>query len=149
MFHLLLPFLTLWIISKILHKINTAVGRQSLPQNNIMICKAIYEKSKCIPYVNYAYPNLKFLWEGKLCSIIYTLVFHLNSWFIGSSVWNHLVLQLVIMRSFPHLWLITRFVTSATWQVPHMEQGPHTFHENLSSPAVVSGVHIARSVFSM
>jgi hypothetical protein len=109
----------------------------------------IWKIKQYIPYVNYAYPSLKFLWEGKLCSSIYTLVFHLNSWFIGSSVWNHLVLQLVIMRYFPHLWLITRFVTSATWQVPHMEQGPHTFHENLSSPAVFRGVHIARSVFSM
>ena len=37
-------------------------------------------------------------------------------------------------RSFPHLWLITGFVTRLTWRVPLVEQELSTLPEHLSSP---------------
>jgi hypothetical protein len=49
-------------------------------------------------------------------------------------------------RSFPHSWLITRFVTKLTRRVPLVEQELLTLPEHLSSPPVVSGVRVTRSL---
>ena len=53
----------------------------------------------------------------------------------GTSVTNdHGCVSLV--RSFPHSWLITRFVTRVTRRVPLVEQKMHTLPEHMSSPPV-------------
>jgi hypothetical protein len=49
-------------------------------------------------------------------------------------------------RSFPHSWLITRFVTILTRQVPPVEQELFTFREHMSSPPFFSGVRVTRSL---
>jgi hypothetical protein len=49
-------------------------------------------------------------------------------------------------RSFPHLWLVTEFVTRITRQVPLVEQELFTLPEHLSSPPVFSGVRPIRSL---
>ena len=49
------------------------------------------------------------------------------------------------IRSFPHSWFNTEFVTRVTRRMPHVEQDILTFHEHLSSPPVFSGVRVARS----
>jgi hypothetical protein len=49
-------------------------------------------------------------------------------------------------RSFPHSWLITRFVTRITRQVPLVEQELLTLLEHLSSSPVFSGVPVTRSL---
>ena len=52
----------------------------------------------------------------------------------------------IIIRSFPHSWLITGFVTRETQWVPHVEQKLLTLPDHTSSPPVISGVHVARSL---
>ena len=49
-------------------------------------------------------------------------------------------------RSFPHSWLIIRFLTSFTRRVPLMEQELLTLPEHLSSPPVFSWVRVERSL---
>jgi len=49
--------------------------------------------------------------------------------------------------SFPHSWLITRFVTRVTWRVPLVEQGVLTLPVHLSSPLVFSRVHVLDLLF--
>jgi hypothetical protein len=49
-------------------------------------------------------------------------------------------------RSFPHSWLITRFVTRLTWPVPLVEQALPILQEHLSWPLVFSGVRVTRSL---
>jgi len=48
--------------------------------------------------------------------------------------------------SFPHSWLITRFVTRVTRWVPLVEQELLTLQEHPSSPLDFSGVRVTRSV---
>ena len=50
---------------------------------------------------------------------------------------------------FPHSWLITGFVTRVTWWVPLVEQDLLILPEHPSSPQVLSGVHVARSLISV
>ena len=49
-------------------------------------------------------------------------------------------------RSFPHSWLITRFVSRLTRPVSLVEQEMLTFPEHLSSLPVFSGVRVTRSL---
>ena len=49
-------------------------------------------------------------------------------------------------RSFPHSWLITGFVTRLTWRVPLVKQELITLPDHLSSPPVVSGIRVIRSL---
>jgi hypothetical protein len=49
-------------------------------------------------------------------------------------------------RSFPHVWLVTGFVTRLTRQVPLVEQELLTLPECLSSPPVFSGVRVTQSL---
>jgi hypothetical protein len=49
-------------------------------------------------------------------------------------------------RSFPHSRLITGFVTRVTRRVPLEEQELLTLPEHLSSPSVLSGVCVTRSL---
>ena len=49
-------------------------------------------------------------------------------------------------RSFPHIWLITEFVTRLTQRVPLVDQELLTLLEHLSSPLVFSGVRVTRSL---
>ena len=49
-------------------------------------------------------------------------------------------------RVFPHLLLITGFVTRLTRQVPLVEQELLTLPEHLSSPPAFSGVRVTRSL---
>jgi hypothetical protein len=55
-------------------------------------------------------------------------------------------LVVITSRSFPHSWLITRFVTRLTRRVPLVEQELLTLTEHLSSPLVSSGVRVTRSL---
>jgi hypothetical protein len=48
--------------------------------------------------------------------------------------------------SFPHSWLITRFVTRLTRRVPLVNQELPTLPENVSSPLVFCGVRVTRSL---
>jgi len=50
------------------------------------------------------------------------------------------------LRSFPHSWLITGFVTTLTRRVPLVEQELLTLPEHMSSPPVFSGVRGTRSL---
>jgi hypothetical protein len=54
----------------------------------------------------------------------------------------------IIIRSFPHSWLINGFVTRLTRRVPHVEQELLTLPDHLSSPSVCSAVRVARSLVS-
>ena len=73
---------------------------------------------------------------------------------LGWPLWNiwvindHRYVPLVIntSRSFPHSWLISRFVTRLTRRVPLMEQELQTFLEHMSSHPVFSGVRVTRSL---
>ena len=73
---------------------------------------------------------------------------------LGWMLWNicvtnyHGYVPLVVntSRSFPHLWLITRFVTRLTRWVPLVEQELPTLPEHLSLPPVFSGVCVTRSL---
>jgi hypothetical protein len=49
-------------------------------------------------------------------------------------------------RSFPHSWLITGFVTRLTRRVSLVEHELLTLPEHLSSPLVISGVRVTRSL---
>jgi len=49
-------------------------------------------------------------------------------------------------RSFPHSWLIIRFVTRLTRWVPLVEQELLTIPEHLSSPPLFSGVRVTRAL---
>jgi hypothetical protein len=51
-----------------------------------------------------------------------------------------------ISRSFPHSWLITRFVSRLTRRVPLVEQELLTLPEHLSSHPIFSGVRVTRSL---
>ena len=61
--------------------------------------------------------------------------------------WPHIYVSLVVImiRSFPHSWLITGFVTSATRRVLHAEHELPTLPKHLCSPVVSSGVRVTRS----
>ena len=60
---------------------------------------------------------------------------------------RYVPLVLNTFRSFPHSWLIARFVTRVTWQVPLVEQELLTLAEHLSSPPVFSEIS-CYSIFS-
>ena len=62
--------------------------------------------------------------------------------------YDHGYIPLVVntSRSFPHSWLITRFVTRLTRRVWLMEQELLTLPEHQSSPLVFSGVRVTRSL---
>jgi hypothetical protein len=72
----------------------------------------------------------------------------------GWPLWNicvtndHGYIPLVVStsRSFPHSWLITRFRTRLTRRVPLVEQELPTHPRHLSSPPVLSGVRVTRSL---
>jgi hypothetical protein len=72
----------------------------------------------------------------------------------GWPLWNicvtndHGYVPLVVntSRSFPHSQLITGFVTRLTRRVPLVEQERLTLPEHMSSPPVVSGVRVTRSL---
>jgi hypothetical protein len=49
-------------------------------------------------------------------------------------------------RFFPHVWLITEFVTRVAWRVPLMEQKLLTLLDHLSSPLVFSRARVAQSL---
>ena len=49
-------------------------------------------------------------------------------------------------RSFPHSWLIARFVTRLIRRVPLVEQELSTVQEHMSSPPMLSGVRVTRSL---
>jgi hypothetical protein len=49
---------------------------------------------------------------------------------------------LIKIRSCPHYWLITRFITRVSRRVPRVEQGLLTLPEHLSSPPDVSGLRV-------
>ena len=49
-------------------------------------------------------------------------------------------------RSFPHIWLITGFVTRLTRRVPLVDQELLTLPEHMSSPPGFSGVRVTRSL---
>ena len=51
-----------------------------------------------------------------------------------------------VSRSFPHSWLITRFVTRLTRRAPLVEQELPTLPKYLSSPPVFSGFCVTRSL---
>jgi hypothetical protein len=61
---------------------------------------------------------------------------------------DHGYVSLVVStsRSFPHSWLITGFVTRLTRRVPLLELELLTLLEHLSSPSVLSGVRVTRSL---
>jgi hypothetical protein len=60
---------------------------------------------------------------------------------------RYVPLVLNTFRSFPHSWLITRFVTRVTWRVSLVEQELLTLVEHLSSPPVFSEIS-CYSIFS-
>ena len=64
--------------------------------------------------------------------------------------WGHFgsgaVLTCCSSRSFPHSRLITGFVTRLRRRMPLVEQELPTLPEHLSSPRVLSGVHVTRSL---
>ena len=74
--------------------------------------------------------------------------------FYGWPLWNicvtndHGYVPLVVntSRSFPHLWLITGFVTRLTRRMPLVEQELLTLPEHLSSPPVFSEIRVNRSL---
>ena len=61
-------------------------------------------------------------------------------YYIDFKIWCLFLFVVIKIWSFPHLWLITRFVTRLTWRVPHLEQELIYLPEQLSSPLVFSGV---------
>jgi hypothetical protein len=69
---------------------------------------------------------------------------------IGWPLWNICVTNyhgfVNTSRSFPHLWLITGFVTRLTRRLSLVEQELLTIPEHLSSPPVLSGVRVTRSL---
>jgi len=74
--------------------------------------------------------------------------------FHGWPLWNicvtndHGYVPLVVntCRFFPHLWLITRFVTRLTWRMPLVKHELFTLPEYLNSPRVFSEVRVTRSL---
>jgi hypothetical protein len=73
---------------------------------------------------------------------------------LGWPLWNicvtndHVYVPLVVntSRSFPHLWLITGFVTRLTRWVPLVEQELLTLLEHLSSPQIFRVVRVTQSL---
>jgi hypothetical protein len=61
---------------------------------------------------------------------------------------DHRYVPLVVntSRSFPHSWRITGFVTRSTRRVSIVEQELLTLPENQSSPPVLNGVRVTRSL---
>ena len=45
--------------------------------------------------------------------------------------------RIITIRSFPHLWLVSGFVTRVTWQVPLVEEELHTLPKHQSSPRIL------------
>ena len=74
--------------------------------------------------------------------------FHIPQININITINDHIYVPLVIntFRSFPHSWLITRFVARVTRQVPLVEQELLTPPEHLSSSPVFSGVRVTWSL---
>ena len=76
---------------------------------------------------------------------------------LGWLLWNicvtndHRYVPLVVStsRSFPHLWLITGFVTRVTRRVPLVEQELLTLPEHLSSPLFLVGFVLLDLLFYM
>ena len=66
---------------------------------------------------------------------------HVNRFriFVSQMTTGHLPLVVVIIRSFPHSWRITMFVTRIALQVPHLEQELLALHEHLSSSDLLWG----------
>jgi hypothetical protein len=76
---------------------------------------------------------------------------HTNLWEQVNFQWDDddaLYVPLVVnnFRSFPHLWLITGFVTRFTRRMSLLEQELLTLPEHPSSPPVFSGVRVTRSL---
>jgi hypothetical protein len=73
---------------------------------------------------------------------------------LGWPLWNiyvtngngYVPLVVSTSRFFPHSWLVTRFVTRLTRRVPLVEQELLTLPENLSSPPVICGIRVTRSL---
>ena len=59
---------------------------------------------------------------------------------------GYVLLVVNTSRSFPNSWLITGFVTRSTRRVPLVEQELLTHPEHMSSPPVLSGVRVTRSL---
>ena len=59
---------------------------------------------------------------------------------------GYMPLVLSTSRSFPHSRLIIGFVTRLTRRMPLVEQELFTFPKHLSSPPVISGVRVTRSL---
>jgi hypothetical protein len=91
--------------------------------------------------------------EKLVLKVITSKVLRSLPW-LGWPLWNicvqnyHGFFQLVVSTSwsFPHSWLITGFVTGLTRRVPLMEQELLTLPGHLSSPPVLSGVLVTRSL---
>jgi hypothetical protein len=96
----------------------------------------LYEKSKIWPIYLFIY---LFIFKGFT---------------VATMTWNicftndHGYVPLVVntSRSFPHLWLITGFVTRLTRQMSLVEQELFTLPEHLSSPPVFSWVRVTQSL---
>ena len=55
----------------------------------------------------------------------------------------HFGIIVIIILTFPHLWLITGFITIVTWWVPHVEQELPSLPEHPSSLPLFSEVQVA------
>ena len=72
----------------------------------------------------------------------------MESWVNRSGISDHgyVPFVLITISSFPHSWLITRFVTRVTRRVALVEQELPILPEHLSSPSLFSGIHVAWSL---
>ena len=60
---------------------------------------------------------------------------------------GYVPIVVIVIRSFPHSWLIARFVTRSTQKAPHVEQRVPTTPECVCSPPVCfSSVSVAQSL---
>ena len=75
-----------------------------------------------------------------MCSVLLRNIYVTNDHEYG------LPFVVIMIRSCPHSWLITRFVTRITRLIPHVEQELLTLPEHLKSSSVFSWVHITRSL---
>jgi len=110
------------------------------------------EENEVIPKLNFFvclfWGSLCFIWVwshflDNLKSLGYKMTFHTTDIL---HKYDHGYVPLVVNTSlsFPHSWLITRFVTRLTRQVPLLEQELLALQEHLSSPPVFSGVRVTR-----
>ena len=76
-----------------------------------------------------------------MCCIFWPHETHINDWLVSNDIFKILICS--VCRSFPHSWLITRFVTRVIWRVPHVVQELCSHPEHLTSPSVSSEVRVA------